>query len=148
MSKTNITFRIIKFVVIIGCCIGVIFRIVIPDQYVNYYMAGVNTLSFFVAINLLFMECYTGLKKEYKDIHESLNIIKKEQVKNGIRIFFLGIFVSDVLLIILLLTLYYTLCVKMAVLNDILGIISLGLAVSTDLLQQIIVGVLMWRFEI
>ena len=120
----------------------------IPDQYVNYYMAGVNTLSFFVAINLLFMECYTGLKKEYKDIHESLNIIKKEKVKNGIRIFFLGIFVSDVLLIILLLTLYYTLCAKMAVLNDILGIISLGLAVSTDLLQQIIVGVLMWRFEI
>lgn len=149
MNKTNISFKIIKFIVIIGCCIGVVFRISIPDQYINYYMAGVNVLSFFIAINLLLMECYVGLKKEYKDKRKELeiNVIRAERVKNGIRKFFLGIFGSNVIMVVFLIGIYGYLCKRMAVLNDILGIFSLGLAVSSDLIEEIVVGVLMWRLE-
>lgn len=134
---------------IIGCCIGVVFRISIPDQYINYYMAGVNVLSFFIAINLLLMECYVGLKKEYKDKRKELeiNVIRAERVKNGIRKFFLGIFGSNVIMVVFLIGIYGYLCKRMAVLNDILGIFSLGLAVSSDLIEEIVVGVLMWRLE-
>lgn len=125
------------------------FRISIPNQYVNYYMAGVNILSFFIAINLLLMECYVGLKKEYKDIRKELeiNVIRDERVKNGIRKFFLGIFGSNVIMVVFLIGIYGYLYKRMAVLNDILGIFSLGLAVSSDLIEEIVVGVLMWRLE-
>lgn len=147
MNNKNITFRIIKFIVIVGCAIGVVFRIVIPFKYVNYYMAGVNVLSFFVAINLFLVECYIELKKEYNEIKEKLNVIRKKGVEDGIMIFYVFIYIMDIIFIFVLIFFYTKFKIKMAVLNDILGIISLGMAISTDLMSKIVVGILMWWFE-
>ena len=45
--------RIIKFIVIILCIIGIVGRVNIPDEYINEYMAVVNIISFLIAVNLL-----------------------------------------------------------------------------------------------
>ena len=146
--KDDITFKIIKFIVIVSCICGIGFRIAIPEEYINYYMAGINVLSFLVTINLFLMECYTKLKREYHIVKENLNVIRKKRAEEGIMKYYLSIYlINSILIAILIYFYFFSLKGKIDVLNDVLGIVSLGMAISSDLIVEITVGILMWKFE-
>lgn len=137
--------RIIKFIVIILCIIGIVGRVNIPDEYINEYMAVVNIISFLIAVNLLMYDCYYKMRKKYSEIKS--NIIKKTRMFNWVMFIYILIFIFNIIFISIICFLYLNTSFNTSVLNDILGILSLGFAISTDFLSEFIINIVVYVFN-
>lgn len=137
--------RIIKFIVIILCIIGIVGRVNIPDEYINEYMAVVNIISFLIAVNLLMYDCYYKMRKKYSEIKS--NIIKKTRMFNWVMFIYILIFIFNIIFISIICFLYLNTSFNTSILNDILGILSLGFAISTDFLSEFIINIVVYVFN-
>lgn len=137
--------RIIKFIVIILCIIGIVGRVNIPDEYINEYMAVVNIISFLIAVNLLMYDCYYKMRKKYSEIKS--NIIKKTRMFNWVMFIYILIFIFNIIFISIICFLYLNTSFNTSILNDILGILSLGFAISTDFLSEFIISIVVYVFN-
>lgn len=137
--------RIIKFIVIILCIIGIVGRVNIPDEYINEYMAVVNIISFLIAVNLLMYDCYYKMRKKYSEIKS--NIIKKTRMFNWVMFIYILIFIFNIIFISIICFLYLNTSFNTSILNDILGILSLGFAISTDFLSEFIISIVVYVFD-
>ena len=120
------------FVVFIRCCV--------QDEYVNICMTIVNFSSFGVSINILLMDLYSRFKKIYRKNIKKNNIVKIKKMQ-GIAIFsYLSIFAFN--LVYLIWIIYFCIFKKGDVMlcNDVLGIISLIVSISGDVLNSIVVA--------
>ncbi len=143
MDNEKTFLRIVKFSVIIICIFGIIGRIKIPSGAATLYMIIVNVTSFFISINLLMYDCYSKLRKNYRVSND--NIIRKIRTWNLVMVTYLAIFIINIVLAFILFHLYLNTSCRHEVLNDILGILSLGFAISTDFLSEFVTNIL-WYF--
>lgn len=140
MDSEKTFLRIVKFSVIIICIFGIIGRVNIPSESATLYMIIVNVMSFFISINLLMFDCYSKLRKKYRASND--NIIRKTRTWNLVMITYLAIFIINIVLAFILFHLYLNTLCRHDVLNDILGILSLGFAISTDFLSEFMTNIL------
>lgn len=132
---------IVKFFVVIVCIVGILGRLNIPNKSATLYMIIVNITSFFIAINLLMYDCYSKLRKKHRTSND--NIIRKTRAWNLVMITYLLIFVLNIVFAFILFHLYLKTSLKDEILNDILSILSLGFAISTDFLSDFLTHI-MW----
>ena len=145
MDNEKTFLRIAKFIVIIACILGIILRLQIIDKYANIYMAVVNISSFFVALNLWLYDFYSKLRRKYKEAR--INIIRKSRFQKTVMFVYILIFIVNVILAFIVFHLYVSPSSELAVLNDILGILSLGFAISTDFLSDFVVNIILYLLE-
>lgn len=141
MNNEKNSLRIVKFIVVIICILSIFGRLKIPSKSATLYMIFVNTTSFFIAINLLMYDCYLKLRKKHKTSND--NVIRKIRTWNLVMIAYLLIFVLNIIFVIILYHLYLNTSYKDEILNDILSILSLGFAISTDFLGDFMTHI-MW----
>lgn len=139
-TSTDKYLKIVKFILIIACLFGTVFRTKIEAEYVNVYMAGVNVASFLIATNLWMYDCYFKLCIRSKEIQD--NIFKKNRIENIAMIFYVSMFIVNLVLLYILYFIYFVKSYDMTILNDCLGIISLGFALTTDYLSDFVVGII------
>lgn len=137
--------RIVKFIVIILCILGIVGRLNIPNEYIDKYMAVVNIISFLIAVNLLMYDCYYKIRKKYSEIKN--NIIKKTRMLNWVMLIYILIFIFDIIFVVAIYYFYIKLSCNTSVLNDILGILSLGFAISTDFLSEFVINIVIYIFN-
>lgn len=137
--------RIIKFIVIILCAMGIVGRLNVSDEYIDKYMAVVNIISFLIAVNLLMYDCYYKIRKKYSEIKD--NIIKKTRMFNWVMLIYILIFIFNIIFISAICYFYLKFSSNTSVLNDILGILSLGFAISTDFLSEFVINIVVYIFN-
>ena len=138
--STNTYLTILKFILVMACLCGTIIRTQIKNELVNGYMAIVNIISFLVAVNLWMYDCYFKLRIHSKEIKD--NILRKNRIQNIVMLLYVLIFIINFLLIWGIYNSYLVQSNDWAVLNDCLGIVSLGFALTTDFLSNFVVGVI------
>lgn len=140
MDSEKTFLRIVKFSVVIICILGIFGRIKIPNELATMYMIIVNITSFFISINLLMYDCYSKLRKKHRLSND--NIIRKLRTWNLVMVTYLAIFIINIVLAFILFHLYLNTSCRHEVLNDILGILSLGFAISTDFISEFMTNIL------
>lgn len=145
MDSEKTFLRIAKFIVIIACVLGIILRLQILDEYANIYMAVVNISSFFVALNLWLYDFYSKLRRKYREA--KINVIRKTRFLKTVMLVYILIFIINIVLAFIIFLFYVSPSSELAVSNDILGILSLGFAISTDFLSDFMVNIILYFLE-
>lgn len=135
-EKTSI--NIVKCIVVFAGIAAVIGRCSLKPEYVNGYMVVVNTVSVIISINILLMDLYAKAKRKYHIEKEKGNVLKISKIKNKIMIIYIMIFLMNVLILTLFGVFLFFEREDIALYNDVLGIISLVLAISYDIVNDII----------
>ena len=136
-EKTHI--YILKCIVVFVGIASLIVRCNLIPDYINGYMAVVNTISIIISINILLMDLYAKARKRYQDGKDKDNILMISRIKNKVMLIYIMIFLLNGLMLMLLGLFFYFQKGNMSLYNDILGIISLILAISYDVVNDIVV---------
>ena len=137
--NNNYSINILKTFVLFGSCVAVFGRKIVPTMYVNYYMAVINVISFIVSYNIFLIDIYNELKKVYL---EKKDYSIKQNAQRVVMIVYISIFIINIGAWLFLLNTYYSQRYDLALINDILGITSLGLAITYDFISKFIVKIL------
>lgn len=135
--------NILKMFILFGSVAALFGRRVIDAQYINYYMAVINVISFIVSYNIFLIDVYLNLKRryiEYKDEYINVNSA------NVVMIVYILIFVINILIWCYLYNKYIFSGCDYALMNDILGILSLCLALTSDFIREFIVRFLSFLY--
>ena len=132
-----------KFFILFGSVIAILVRQNIAPSFVNPYMAIVNTISFILSYNIILAEIYTNLKTEYNKLNGTL---AKDRIAKYIMLLYIGIFVLNMIIWIIIFKKYLSPICDLALLNDILGILSLCLALTGDFLSVFVHKILFYLF--
>lgn len=128
--------NILKMFILFGGIIALVGRKVINPQYVNYYMAVINVVSFIVSYNILFIDIYLNLKRRYIDHKDQYINVNSTNV---IMLVYILIFVLNIVIWSYLFWKYFWSSCDYALINDALGILSLCLALTSDFISEFVV---------
>lgn len=143
MNHEKTAIKILKCIVIIVGIFALVIRCFLENQYINFYMAIVNSVSFAVSTNILLIDLYDKFRKAYKDEVYKVNLIKSEKIKIVAMKAYLLIFICEIIMAILIVKIYFFSNLNMALCNDLLGIASLILAISYDMFNDVGVAIVM-----
>lgn len=129
-----------KCIVIIVGCVTLVIRCFLKTEYVNAFMAVVNSASFLVSVNILLIDLYNKFRNIYKEKKDEENFIKTEKIKVVTMMTYIMIFISEIIFISLFVAIYLFSNLDKALCNDLIGILSLIMAISYDLFNDIIVA--------
>ncbi|MEE1444525.1 MAG: hypothetical protein UGF43_13075 [Blautia sp.] len=140
MSYEKTVIKILKCIVIIVGCVTLVIRCFLKTEYVNAFMAVVNSASFLVSVNILLIDLYNKFRNIYKEKKDEENFIKTEKIKVVTMMTYIMIFISEIIFISLFVAIYLFSNLDKALCNDLIGILSLIMAISYDLFNDIIVA--------
>lgn len=83
MSYEKTVIKILKCIVIIVGCVTLVIRCFLKTEYVNAFMAVVNSASFLVSVNILLIDLYNKFRNIYKEKKDEENFIKTEKNKSS-----------------------------------------------------------------
>lgn len=135
--------NVLKIFILCGSIVAVFGRSNIKLDYVNYYMAVINVASFIVSYNILLIDIYAKLKQSYH-MHKDNSIkINSEKI---VMMVYIASFVINIVIWGLLLKIYFLDRFDYALVNDILGISSLSLALTSDFVSSFVEKILTYFF--
>lgn len=140
MNHEKTLIYILKCIVIFVGIASLIVRCILDENYINGYMAVVNTISVIISVNILLMDLYAKARGKYRIEKEKDNILKIASIKNKVMIIYIMIFLMNGLMLMLLGIFLYLQQQDISLYNDILGISSLILAISYDIVDDIMVA--------
>lgn len=140
MNHEKTSIYIFKCIVVIVGIASLITRCILKAEYIDIYMAVVNSISILISINIFLLDLYTKVREKYKVAKEKNNILRTSSIKNKAMIIYVMIFVLNVIVLILLAMFYFLRQKNIALCNDILGISSLIFAISYDAINDILVA--------
>ena len=140
MSYEKTVIKILKCIVIIVGCVTLVIRCFLKTEYVNAFMAVVNSASFLVSVNILLIDLYNKFRNIYKEKKDEENFIKTEKIKVVTMMTYIMIFISEIIFISLFVAIYLFSNLDKALCNDLIGILSLIMAISYYLFNDIIVA--------
>lgn len=140
MNHEKTLINILKCIVIFVGIASLIVRCILDENYINGYMAVVNTISVIISVNILLMDLYAKARGKYRIEKEKDNILKIASIKNKVMIIYIMIFLMNGLMLMLLGIFLYLQQQDISLYNDILGISSLILAISYDIVDDIMVA--------
>ena len=140
MNHEKTSIYIFKCIVVIVGIASLITRCILKADYIDLYMAVVNSISILISINIFLLDLYTKVREKYKVAKEKNNILRTSSIKNKAMIIYVMIFVLNVIVLILLAMFYFLRQKNIALCNDILGISSLIFAISYDAINDILVA--------
>lgn len=140
MNHEKTSIYIFKCIVVIVGIASLITRCILKADYIDIYMAVVNSISILISINIFLLDLYTKVREKYKVAKEKNNILRTSSIKNKAMIIYVMIFVLNVIVLILLAMFYFLRQKNIALCNDILGISSLIFAISYDAINDILVA--------
>lgn len=140
MNHEKTLIYILKCIVIFVGIASLIVRCILDENYINGYMAVVNTISVIISVNILLMDLYAKSRGKYRIEKEKDNILKIASIKNKVMIIYIMIFLMNGLMLMLLGIFLYLQQQDISLYNDILGISSLILAISYDIVDDIMVA--------
>ena len=140
MSYEKTVIKILKCIVIIVGCVTLVIRCFLKTEYVNAFMAVVNSASFLVSVNILLIDLYNKFRNIYKEKKDEENFIKTEKIKVVTMMTYIMTFISEIIFISLFVAIYLFSNLDKALCNDLIGILSLIMAISYDLFNDIIVA--------
>ncbi len=129
--------NVLKIFILCGSIVAIIGRKKIELEYVNYYMAFINIASFVVSYNILLHDTYVKLKQSYH-----INKSVKVDSENVVMIVYIAIFVINIVIWGFLFKIYFNKMYDYALINDILGITSLCLALTSDFISSFVERIL------
>lgn len=140
MNHEKTSIYIFKCIVVIVGIASLITRCILKAEYIDIYMAVVNSISILISINIFLLDLYAKVREKYKVVKEKTNILRTSSIKNKAMIIYVMIFVLNVIVLILLAMFYFLRQKNIALCNDILGISSLIFAISYDAINDILVA--------
>lgn len=140
MNHEKTSIYIFKCIVVIVGIASLITRCILKAEYIDIYMAVVNSISILISINIFLLDLYAKVREKYKVAKEKNNILRTSSIKNKAMIIYVMIFVLNVIVLILLAMFYFLRQKNIALCNDILGISSLIFAISYDAINDILVA--------
>lgn len=140
MNHEKTSIYIFKCIVVIVGIASLITRCILKAEYIDIYMAVVNSISILISINIFLLDLYAKVREKYKVTKEKNNILRTSSIKNKAMIIYVMIFVLNVIVLILLAMFYFLRQKNIALCNDILGISSLIFAISYDAINDILVA--------
>ena len=140
MNHEKTSIYIFKCIVVIVGIASLITRCILKADYIDIYMAVVNSISILISINIFLLDLYAKVREKYKVAKEKNNILRTSSIKNKAMIIYVMIFVLNVIVLILLAMFYFLRQKNIALCNDILGISSLIFAISYDAINDILVA--------
>ena len=140
MNHEKTSIYIFKCIVVIVGIASLITRCILKAEYIDIYMAVVNSISILISINIFLLDLYAKVREKYKVAKEKNNILRTSSIKNKALIIYVMIFVLNVIVLILLAMFYFLRQKNIALCNDILGISSLIFAISYDAINDILVA--------
>ena len=136
MNHEKTSIYIFKCIVVIVGIASLITRCILKAEYIDIYMAVVNSISILISINIFLLDLYAKVREKYKVVKEKTNILRTSSIKNKAMIIYVMIFVLNVIVLILLAMFYFLRQKNIALCNDILGISSLIFAVLLLLVSR------------
>lgn len=140
MNHEKTSIYILKCIVIFVGMASIVVRCVLKAEYINGYMAVVNTISVIISINILLMDLYAKAREKYRIEKERDNILKISSIKNKVMVIYIMIFLLNGLILMLLGLFFFFQQKDLSLYNDVLGILSLILAISYDIVDDIMVA--------